>query len=242
MPAIVDILGAQWGDEGKGKATDLLATTDPIDYVVRKFNGGNNAGHTIVVNGEKYATHLLPSGILTPGCTRSSPTASWSRPRGAVPRARRPGSSAASTWPTWSSRQRARHRVATTDHRQGHRALPRQEPRSARPAAASARRTPTRSTASASASQDLFDEKILRAEGRGRPRAEEPPAHQGLQPPRVEVDAVVEELLVVRRAAAADGRRHRRCCSTRRSTRQDGAASRAPRRRCSTSTTAPTRS
>ncbi len=67
MPAIV-VLGAQWGDEGKGKATDLLATTDTIDYVVRT-SGGHNAGHTIVVNGEKFATHLLPSGILTPGCT-----------------------------------------------------------------------------------------------------------------------------------------------------------------------------
>ena len=67
MPAIV-VLGAQWGDEGKGKATDLLATTDPIDFVVRT-SGGHNAGHTIVVNGEKFATHLLPSGILTPGAT-----------------------------------------------------------------------------------------------------------------------------------------------------------------------------
>ncbi len=65
MPAIV-LIGAQWGDEGKGKATDLLA--DRIDYVV-KFNGGNNAGHTVVVGNEKYALHLLPSGILTPGVT-----------------------------------------------------------------------------------------------------------------------------------------------------------------------------
>ena len=65
MPAIV-IVGAQWGDEGKGKATDLLAGR--IDYVV-KFNGGNNAGHTVVVGDEKYALHLLPSGILTPGVT-----------------------------------------------------------------------------------------------------------------------------------------------------------------------------
>ena len=63
MPAIV-LIGAQWGDEGKGKATDLLA--DRIDYVV-KFNGGNNAGHTVVIGDEKYALHLLPSGILTPG-------------------------------------------------------------------------------------------------------------------------------------------------------------------------------
>ena len=65
MPAIV-IVGAQWGDEGKGKATDLLGSR--VDYVV-KFNGGNNAGHTVVVGDETYALHLLPSGILTPGCT-----------------------------------------------------------------------------------------------------------------------------------------------------------------------------
>jgi adenylosuccinate synthase len=63
MPAFV-IVGAQWGDEGKGKATDLLA--EHIEYVV-KFNGGNNAGHTVVIGDEKYALHLLPSGILTPG-------------------------------------------------------------------------------------------------------------------------------------------------------------------------------
>jgi adenylosuccinate synthase len=64
MPAIV-VVGAQWGDEGKGKATDALGSQ--VDYVV-KYNGGNNAGHTIVVDGEKYALHLLPAGILTPSC------------------------------------------------------------------------------------------------------------------------------------------------------------------------------
>ena len=63
MPAIV-LVGAQWGDEGKGKATDLLGSR--VDYVV-KFNGGNNAGHTVVVGDEKYALHLLPSGTLTDG-------------------------------------------------------------------------------------------------------------------------------------------------------------------------------
>lgn len=65
MPAVV-LIGAQWGDEGKGKATDTLGSR--IDYVV-KFNGGNNAGHTVVIGDEKYALHLLPSGILTPGVT-----------------------------------------------------------------------------------------------------------------------------------------------------------------------------
>src|SRR4249919_1896624 len=65
VPAIA-IIGAQWGDEGKGKATDVLGSR--VDYVV-KFNGGNNAGHTVVIGDQKYALHLLPSGILTPGCT-----------------------------------------------------------------------------------------------------------------------------------------------------------------------------
>ena len=62
MPAIV-LLGAQWGDEGKGKATDILG--DRVDYVVR-YQGGNNAGHTVVIGNQKYALHLLPSGILSP--------------------------------------------------------------------------------------------------------------------------------------------------------------------------------
>ena len=63
MPAVV-LLGAQWGDEGKGKATDLLGGR--VDYVVR-YQGGNNAGHTVVIGDAKYALHLLPSGILSPG-------------------------------------------------------------------------------------------------------------------------------------------------------------------------------
>ncbi|MEN3357893.1 MAG: adenylosuccinate synthase, partial [Mycobacteriales bacterium] len=66
MPAIV-LIGAQWGDEGKGKATDLLG--DRVQYVVR-YQGGNNAGHTVVTPaGEHYALHLIPSGILSPACT-----------------------------------------------------------------------------------------------------------------------------------------------------------------------------
>ncbi|HEX5543713.1 MAG TPA: adenylosuccinate synthase [Micromonospora sp.] len=63
MPAIV-LLGAQWGDEGKGKVTDLLG--ERVDYVVR-FSGGNNAGHTVITpDGQKYALHLMPSGALSP--------------------------------------------------------------------------------------------------------------------------------------------------------------------------------
>src|SRR6478752_9987152 len=68
MPAIV-LVGAQWGDEGKGKATDLLGGA--VDSVVR-YQGGNNAGHTVVIGSgetaESYALHLIPSGVLRPDC------------------------------------------------------------------------------------------------------------------------------------------------------------------------------
>ncbi|HEX3976209.1 MAG TPA: adenylosuccinate synthetase, partial [Solirubrobacteraceae bacterium] len=63
MPGIV-VVGAQWGDEGKGKVTDMLA--ERADAIVR-FQGGNNAGHTIVREGTTWKLHLMPSGILHPG-------------------------------------------------------------------------------------------------------------------------------------------------------------------------------
>ncbi len=66
MPAIV-LIGAQWGDEGKGKATDILG--EQVQWVVR-YQGGNNAGHTVVLpDGKNFALHLIPSGILAPGVT-----------------------------------------------------------------------------------------------------------------------------------------------------------------------------
>lgn len=61
----IALVGTQWGDEGKGKVTDLLA--ENTDLVVR-YQGGNNAGHTIVVEGERYALHLVPTGVLYPHC------------------------------------------------------------------------------------------------------------------------------------------------------------------------------
>ena len=65
MPATI-VVGAQWGDEGKGRVTDLLA--QGADYVVR-YQGGNNAGHTIVVGGERFALSLVPSGVMYPNAT-----------------------------------------------------------------------------------------------------------------------------------------------------------------------------
>ena len=58
---ITTIVGAQWGDEGKGKITDFFA--GKADFVIR-FHGGNNAGHTIYKDGKKYTTNLIPSGIF----------------------------------------------------------------------------------------------------------------------------------------------------------------------------------
>jgi len=63
MPNVV-IVGAQWGDEGKGKIVDLL--TVDADYIVR-YQGGHNAGHTVVIGEEEFVLHLIPSGILHPG-------------------------------------------------------------------------------------------------------------------------------------------------------------------------------
>ena len=60
MPAVV-VVGTQWGDEGKGKVVDILA--EHADVVVR-YQGGNNAGHTLVVDGRKTVLHLVPSGVL----------------------------------------------------------------------------------------------------------------------------------------------------------------------------------
>ena len=62
--ATVVAVGAQWGDEGKGKIVDWLA---PRADLVARFQGGNNAGHTLVVDGEKTVLHIVPSGILHPG-------------------------------------------------------------------------------------------------------------------------------------------------------------------------------
>src|SRR3954451_10164624 len=61
----VVIVGAQWGDEGKGKVVDLYSAR--AEYIVR-YQGGNNAGHTLVVNGKKTVLHLIPSGVLHPNC------------------------------------------------------------------------------------------------------------------------------------------------------------------------------
>ena len=144
MPAIV-LVGAQWGDEGKGKATDLLGSG--VDYVV-KFNGGNNAGHTVVIEQdgkrEKYALHLLPSGILSPNCTPVigngvvvDLAVLFEEIDGLEARG-------IDTRRLLRQRQRAPHPAATTGRSTRSPSASSAAGGSARPVAASARRTPTR--------------------------------------------------------------------------------------------------
>jgi adenylosuccinate synthase len=73
----VAVVGAQWGDEGKGKIVDWLS--ERADVVVR-FQGGHNAGHTLVIEGVTYKLSLLPSGVVRGASSRSSATGSWSTP------------------------------------------------------------------------------------------------------------------------------------------------------------------
>ena len=240
MPAIV-VLGAQWGDEGKGKATDLLATNETIDFVVRT-SGGHNAGHTIVINGEKFATHLLPSGILTPGATCVigngvvvSPEALFREldaliARGVDARAPR------------RQRERPRDRAATTS------------PSTRSPSASSADAkigTTGRGIGPAYADKinrigiriaDLFDESILRQKVEASLELKNQILAKVYNRRAIEVDAVVEDLLsyaerlrplVADTVAAAQPRARRG---------QDGALRGRARPPCSTSTTAPTRS
>ena len=240
MPAIV-LVGAQWGDEGKGKATDLLGSS--VDYVV-KFNGGNNAGHTVVIGRrEKYALHLLPSGILTPELHPGHRQRRRHRPRRAVRGDRRRSRRAASTRPGCVVSANA-HVIAVYN-----RTLDKVTERFLGP-----RRIGTtgRGIGPTYADkmnrigirvQDLFDEGDPAPEGRGRARLQEPGAGQDLQPPRDRGRRGRRRAALVRRPAAADGAPtpSLELCQAL-DARQDRAASRPARPPCSTSTTAPTRS
>ncbi len=213
MPGIV-IIGAQWGDEGKGKATDLLGSR--IDYVV-KFNGGNNAGHTVVIGDEKYALHLLPSGILTDGVTPVIANGVvvdievlFDELEALIAR----------------GVDVSRLKVSANAHvitpvpphpRQGDRALPRQAPdRHHRPRHRPGLRR--QDQPGRHPHPGPLRREHPAPEGRGRPRPEEPPAGEGLQPPR--------DLGRRGRRGAADATPSGcgpmvadtgRCCSTRRS-------------------------
>ena len=204
MPGIV-IVGVQWGDEGKGKATDLLG--ERTDWVV-KFNGGNNAGHTVVIGDEKYALHLLPSGILSPGVNAVIGNGvvvdlevlfaelEALHARGVDASRLRVSANAHiitqyhRTLDKVTERFLGKRQIGTTGR--GHRAgVRRQDQPRRHPRAGPLRR------------------EHPAPEGRGRARPEEPPAGEDLQPPRDHGRRDRRRPAVVRRAPAADGRRHR---------------------------------
>ncbi len=204
MPAVV-IIGAQWGDEGKGKATDLLA--DRTDYVV-KFNGGNNAGHTVVIGDQKYALHLLPSGILTDGRSAGHLERCRHRHRGALRRTgctRQPRSGCLQAR---GQRERARDHAVPPHPRQGDRALSRQ---------ATDRHDRARHRADVCRQDQPSghpDSGPVRrehpaAEGGGCAAPEEPPPREDLQPPRDHRRRGRRGAAEVRRPPPPDDRRHR---------------------------------
>ena len=163
MPALV-LVGAQWGDEGKGKATDLLGGS--VDYVVR-YQGGNNAGHTVVIGDQKYALHLLPSGILSPDVRPGDRQRRRDRPGCAALRAGRPERARHRHLEAADLGQRAPDHALPPHAGQGRSSASSASARSAPPAAASARPTRTRSTAIGIRVQDLFDESILQQKVEG---------------------------------------------------------------------------
>ena len=191
MPALV-LVGAQWGDEGKGKATDLLG--GHVDYVV-KFNGGNNAGHTVVVGEETYALHLLPERHPLAGLHAGHRQRRRRRPGRAVRGDRRAGGPRRRHLAAAGQRRRAPHPAVQPHARPGRRALPRQPPRSARPGAASARPTPTRWTGSASACRTCSTRGSCARRSRARSRMKNQVLVKVYNRKAIDADAVVEELL-----------------------------------------------
>ena len=237
MPAIA-IIGAQWGDEGKGKATDLLGNR--VDYVV-KFNGGNNAGHTVVVGDQKYALHLLPSGILTPGCTPVIGNGvvvdldvlfeeiDALEARGLDTSRLKVSANAHviadynRTLDKVTERFLGSRRIGTTGRGIGPTYADKMNRIGIR-------------------IQDIFDEKILTQKVEGALELKNQVLAKIYNRRAVTVDEIVEELTSVRRPAARRWSATPACCSTRPSTATRPCCSRPARPRCSTSTTAPTRS
>ena len=238
MPGIV-IVGAQWGDEGKGKVTDLLA--ERADAVVR-FQGGNNAGHTIVRDGQTWKLHLMPSGILHPGKLCVIGNGVVIDPQGADRRARRAAAAAAST--PASLRISANAHLIMPYHMMLDHAG---EAKLGKLQIGTTRRGIGPCYADKAARlgirvQDLLDEKILKKKIVAalepkrlslRPFAEGPAARPA------DDDRGVPDL---RPPARALHRRHHPARARAARRRPDWSCSRARRARCSTSTTAPIRS
>ena len=218
MPAVV-LIGAQWGDEGKGKATDLLGGR--VHYVVR-YQGGNNAGHTVVTAG-RPEVRAAPDPVGHPHARRARPVIGNGvviDPEVLLAELGGPGGARRRHLAAADLRRRAPDHAVPPGPRQGHRALPRQAPRSAPPAAASARPTATRSPGSASGCRTCSTRRSCGRRSRRALRGEEPDPGQGLQPQGARRRRrSSRSTLGVRRAASSTGSPTPGCCWARRSTR-----------------------
>ena len=238
MPAIV-LIGAQWGDEGKGKVTDLLG--ERVDYVVR-YSGGNNAGHTVITpDGQKYALHLMPSGALSPNADDRDRQRRRGRPEGAARRDRRARRARRRRVPPAHLRRRAPDHAAPPGAGPGRRALPRLGPdRHHRAGHRPGVRRQGRPDGHPGAGPARPGHPAQ--EARAGAAGEEPDPVQGLQPQGDRRRRGGRGVPGVRGAAAPVHRRHpARSCGTRSSAARP-CCWRAPRPPCSTWTTAPTRS
>ena len=233
------VLGAQWGDEGKGKIVDLLT---PHFSIVARYQGGHNAGHTVYVGGQKFVLHLIPSGILHADVTCVIGNGVVVDPRRAVRRARRARGAAASTSRAAArQRQGAPHPAVPPRARPAGRSAARASGRSARPRVASGRPTRTRSAGAA------FAWATWRTSGDGPLASADPRERRGAQPARsatrrCDWEDVLARLAARLAAPAAPRRRRVALSAPARCATAAACCSKARRARCSTSTTAPIRS
>ena len=237
VPATV-IVGAQWGDEGKGKIVDLLAQHSDV---VCRYQGGPNAGHTIVVGDETYKIRQIPSGVVRGQAVRDRRRLRR-RPRGAARELDELEARGIST------DRRARLGQCAPDH-----AVARRD----RPARASGGSASSRSARRGAASGPAYADKALRIGIRVQDLLDPKILRQKIEVALAEKNLWLERVYGERAARARGGRRRgsratrsgcgrtsrtRRCSSTTRSATASACCSRAPRRRCSTSTTARIRS
>ena len=178
MPGVV-VVGAQWGDEGKGKATDQLG--DRVDLCVR-YSGGNNAGHTLVVGGETFVMHLLPSGILNPGTTTVIGNGVVVDLDVLAEELQMLSSRGIEVASPPDQRQRPHHHRIPQGAGQGYRTFP-GEAAHRHHRAWSRPRLLRQGQPDGGAHPGHFRRADPQAEGGGRPRPEEPAAGEGLQPP-----------------------------------------------------------
>ena len=239
MAGIV-LVGAQWGDEGKGKITDLLA--DDMDYVVR-YQGGNNAGHTIIHGGRTLKLHLIPSGDhVSAHHARHRQRRASSTPRCCSRRWTRSRRDGLSTHQPAHPLQRAPDHAVPPRPRRRERAPPRQASRSARRDAASVPRTWTRPRASACASRTSPTSTSSARSSRPRSSRRTTSSTKVYGMPTYTVDEIAEEYLGYAErikphiADTSHAHQHGARAPT------SGCSSRARRARCSTSTTARIRS